>query len=138
MADLLVNIDVDDLEKAIHFYTAVFGLTVARRFDREAVELVGAPSPIFLLSKAAGTLASTNGAAIRDYRRHWSPVHLDFIVEDLEKAIQGAQTAGAELEGPFGDHAWGRIAMMADPFGHGFCLVTFKGRGYDELAQPAE
>ena len=24
-------------------------------------------------------------------------------------------------------------ALTADPFGHGFCLVQFTGRGYDEL-----
>jgi hypothetical protein len=23
---------------------------------------------------------------------------------------------------------------MADPFGHGFCLIQFLGRGYDEIA----
>jgi len=31
-------------------------------------------------------------------------------------------------------HSWGRIAVMADPFGHGFCLIEFLGRGYDEIA----
>jgi hypothetical protein len=24
-------------------------------------------------------------------------------------------------------------AALADPFGHGFCLIEFAGRGYDEL-----
>jgi hypothetical protein len=23
---------------------------------------------------------------------------------------------------------------LADPFGHGFCLIEFTGRGYDEVA----
>jgi len=26
------------------------------------------------------------------------------------------------------------LALMADPFGHGFCLLQFVGQGYDELA----
>ena len=26
------------------------------------------------------------------------------------------------------------IAMLADPFGHGICLIEFVGRGYDEIA----
>jgi hypothetical protein len=26
------------------------------------------------------------------------------------------------------------LALMADPFGNGFCLVQFLGRGYDEIA----
>ena len=24
--------------------------------------------------------------------------------------------------------------MLADPFGHGICLIEFLGRGYDEIA----
>lgn len=27
------------------------------------------------------------------------------------------------------------IALLADPFGHGFGLVQFLGRGYDEVAE---
>ena len=26
--------------------------------------------------------------------------------------------------------------MLADPFGHGFCLVEFNARGYDALLPP--
>ncbi len=26
-----------------------------------------------------------------------------------------------------------RLAILADPFGNGFCLLEFRGRGYDEL-----
>ena len=33
--DLLVNIDVDDLELAIRFYTAAFPLRVTRRFGND-------------------------------------------------------------------------------------------------------
>jgi hypothetical protein len=28
----------------------------------------------------------------------------------------------------------GRLAQIADPFGHGICFVQFLGRGYDEIA----
>ena len=138
MAELLVNIDVDDLEKAIRFYTSAFGLHVGRRFGGEAVEILGAPASIYLLAKRAGTPAAPNATAMRDYHRHWSPIHLDFVVRDLEAAIRRAEEAGAQLESAIGEHSWGRIAMMADPFGHGFCLVTFRGRGYDELVQGTE
>ncbi len=31
------------------------------------------------------------------------------------------------------DAPYGRIAMLADPFGHGFCLVQFNRQGYDAL-----
>jgi hypothetical protein len=29
---------------------------------------------------------------------------------------------------------WGRIALLSDPFGHGFCLLQFEGAGYDGIA----
>jgi len=47
--------------------------------------------------------------------------------------VQRAKAAGAQLEGEIQTHKWGHIANMADPFGHGFCLIEFQGRGYDEL-----
>ena len=42
---LLVNIDVDDLESATHFYCDGLGLKIGRRFDGW-IELVGASAPI--------------------------------------------------------------------------------------------
>jgi len=38
------------------------------------------------------------------------------------------------LEKPAASHAYGKLALMADPFGHGFCFIQFVGRGYDEVA----
>lgn len=70
----------------------------------------------------------------RDYQRHWTPVHLDFVVEDVHAAVRKATLAGATLEGDIHTCKWGRIAHLADPFGHGICLVEFLGRGYDEIA----
>ena len=37
------------------------------------------------------------------------------------------------FEQPIETLAFGRIAVLADPFGNGFCLIEFLGRGYDEL-----
>jgi predicted enzyme related to lactoylglutathione lyase len=132
--DLLANVDVDDLEKAVVFYGNAFGLKVGRRLSKDAVEMLGASSAIYLLAKRAGTPASLTTAQRRDYRRHWTPVHLDFVVDNIDEAVTQAQTAGAALEDAIQTHRWGRIALMADPFGHGFCLIQFLGRGYDEIA----
>lgn len=134
MAGLLVNIDVDDLDKAISFYTAAFGLEVGRRLGADGVELLGRESPIYLLAKPAGSSAAPGSRQRRDYARHWTPVHLDFVVEDMEAAVRIAVEAGARLEAPVSTDAWGRLALMSDPFGHGFCLVQFTGRGYDVIA----
>lgn len=131
---LLVNIDVDDLQKATEFYCKALGLTVGRRFGKDAVELLGASSPMYLLVKPNGTPASSTSRHLRSYARHWTPVHLDFVVTAIEGAVDKARNAGARLEGQIRTNNWGKIAMMADPFGHGLCLIEFVGRGYDEIA----
>ena len=63
-------------------------------------------------------------------------MHLDFVVPDIAAALARAERAGALREGEVQTHGWGRIATLADPFGHGFCLIEFLGRGYDEIAGP--
>jgi predicted enzyme related to lactoylglutathione lyase len=134
VTSFLVNIDVDELERGIAFYVSAFGLSVGRRFGTEAVELLGAAVPVYLLVKPTGSLPFSGASEPRTYRPHWSPVHLDFVVQDIDAAIARARAAGAAEEGPVGDHAWGRLALLRDPFGHGFCLIEFRGRGYDEIA----
>jgi predicted enzyme related to lactoylglutathione lyase len=132
---LLVNIDVDDLARAIDFYAAAFDLTVKRRFGAEGVELAGAAVAIFLLHKPAGSMAVPGEPRRRrNYARHWTPVHLDFTVADIHVAMDRALRAGANLDRPLQSHSWGHVAMMSDPFGNGFCLLEFVGRGYDEIA----
>ncbi|MES0874034.1 VOC family protein [Sinimarinibacterium thermocellulolyticum] len=133
MIELIANIDVDDLSAALAFYVDGLGLAVRRRFGDLGVELCGASSSIFLLVKPAGTTPAPDAAA-RDYRRHWTPVHLDFVVDDVQAAAARAVAAGARLEGEIRTHRWGRIAHLADPFGHGVCLIQFLDRGYDEIA----
>jgi predicted enzyme related to lactoylglutathione lyase len=130
MAGLLINIDVSDLAAAVDFYTSGLGLEVARHLGPDIVELGGAPSPIYLTRRPALALPFPGAAAPRDFRRHWTPVHLDFVVPDLEAALRRAESAGATREGEIHDFEWGRYAVLADPFGHGFCLLHFKGDGY--------
>jgi predicted enzyme related to lactoylglutathione lyase len=132
---LLVNIDVPDVARAEAFYCSAFGLEPGRRFGTGAVELIGFAAPIYLLQKSVGSDATPAPDTRRDYARHWSPVHLDVAVADLDAAVASALQAGATLEGEIRTHAWGRIAQFADPFGHGFCLLQFLGRGYDEIAR---
>jgi len=132
----LINIDVADLAAATRFYCEALGLSVGRRFADAAVELLGASAVIYLLAKPAGSQAAASIAQRRDYARHWTPVHLDFVVPEINAALARARAAGAVLEGDVTAHNWGRIALLADPFGNGFCLLQFVGRGYDELLKP--
>ena len=133
MPGLLLNIDVPDVEAGIAFYTAALGLKAGRRFDADFVELTGADAPIYLLGKDAGTSIGPAGGDVRRYERHWSPIHPDFVVDDMDEAIARAVAAGAVQEGETRDATYGRLAMFADPFGHGFCLIQFNKRGYDAL-----
>lgn len=135
MPALLVNLDVDDVERAVRFYTEGLSLSLGRRFDSGFVELLGAGAPIYLLGKSAGTKPFVGAERGREYSRHWTPVHLDFVVEDLDAALARAVRAGATLEDPPSEHAYGRLALLSDPFGHGFCLLQFQGKGYDELTR---
>ena len=81
------------------FYVDALGLRVGRRFGESVVELLGGPAPIYLLAKKDGTLPFGGATAPRDYRRHWTPVHLDFVVADVDAAVERAVAAGAHLEG---------------------------------------
>jgi predicted enzyme related to lactoylglutathione lyase len=127
----LLNIDVPDVAAAERFYVAAFGLEPGRRFDEDFVELLGWPAPVYLLRKAAGSPGA--GQDLRRYDRHWTPIHPDVLVEDLDGALARATAAGALIESPARQTRYGRIAMLADPFGHGFCLIEFNARGYDAL-----
>jgi predicted enzyme related to lactoylglutathione lyase len=130
--DLLVNIDVPDLASAEGFYTDALGLTVTRRFGRDGAELSGLPVKLYILEKPEGSRGA--GEEPRRYARHWTPVHFDIVVDDLDAALTRATAAGATLDAAPRAHVWGRIAVLADPFGNGFCLLQFLGRGYDEIA----
>jgi predicted enzyme related to lactoylglutathione lyase len=132
---ILINIDVDHLERATAFYCTLLQLRVGRRFGDGGVELLGGAVPFYLLVKPAGSLASAGSGERRRYTRHWTPVHLDFVVPNLQEAVACAKAAGASVESDIETHAWGRIALLADPFGNGFCLLQFVGRGYDEIAR---
>jgi predicted enzyme related to lactoylglutathione lyase len=133
--ETLINIDVPDLEAAIDFYQRATELRLGRRlFENTVAELAGASVRILLLQKETGTSPVPEAPLSRDYRRHWTPVHLDFVVPALDQATERAIAAGARLEGPVQTFVWGRQACLSDPFGHGFCLVQWQGRGYDELA----
>lgn len=130
--DLLVNLDVPDLARAEAVYVETFGMQVGRRFGDAVVELTGLPARLYLLHKPAGSLGA--GDTPRDYARHWCPVHLDVVVEDLDAVLARAERAGFVREGEVRNEAFGRIVQLADPFGHGWCLLAFSARGYDAVA----
>lgn len=135
MMQILANVDVPDLERAIAFYEAALGLRLGRRLFAGAVaEMLGGSVPIHLLSAGSGSTPIPDASSKRGYGRHWTPVHLDFEVDDVVAAVDRAVAAGATLEGAVRSFDWGRLARLADPFGHGFCLLELSAEGYDAVA----
>ena len=129
---LIVNVDVPELEPAIRFYTAALGLTHARTLDDDVAELSGAGTMIYLLRKAEGTPAVESPPIAREFTRHWTPVHFDLVVDDVDAAAARAIAAGAKPETGHIDWRGSRCLSFGDPFGHGFCFIQFERGTYDD------
>ena len=117
-----ISIDVSDMKKASLFYSEAIGCKKVREGD-EITLLSANNTNIYLLKKEPGSDPFSVGVASRNYDRHWTPVHLDFAVSDIDKALNLVlKYNGSHEGGESGD--WGSIAYCADPFGNGFCLVV--------------
>lgn len=109
-----ICIDVDDVAGAVRFYGEGIGLTVVKQEANWAQLKIGEQT-IWIMKIAPGDA----GAISRDYRRHWTPVHLDFHVDDIDKAIERAVAAGGKLEA----RPKSGLANLSDPAGNGVDLV---------------
>jgi len=106
--------------RALEFYTQALGCDFKKKYSAvwQVVTIEGLD--IHLQQKAAGTAAA--GEDRRDYRRHWTPVHLDFIVEDIRPTGAAIEEYGGCIENQsYSEQA--DIAHCADPFGNGFCVI---------------
>jgi predicted enzyme related to lactoylglutathione lyase len=128
-------IEVADLERGIAFYCDGLGLSLKRRLSPSWVELEGANLPIFLLGNRPPSAALGGTPIRRDFGRHWTPVHLDFIVPDIDAAVARLIGLGATLDRPIQHAEYGHMANLADPFGNGFDLIEFSGPGYDAVSR---
>jgi predicted enzyme related to lactoylglutathione lyase len=118
-----VCIDVDSAERAIDFYRRVLGLELIES-DRGWARMADGETTFWVMESPAGSSASSESHIPREYRRHWTPIHLDFVVPDLDEAIGRAVAAGGKLEGKIQERPGiSRLATVVDPFGHGFDLV---------------
>ena len=107
-------IDVDDVGQAVRFYCEGLGLTVAQQ-EPDWAQLRLGEQTFWLMKVAPGP----QGSVLRDYQRHWTPVHLDFHVDNIEEAIERALAAGGKLEG----RQRQGLANFSDPSGNGVDLV---------------
>ncbi|HUL10117.1 MAG TPA: VOC family protein [Candidatus Acidoferrum sp.] len=126
-------IEVAEAARGIEFYCEGLGLTLKRRLSPRWIELAGADIPIFLLADRPAVADLGTVTAARSFQRHWTPVHLDFIVTDLDGTVSRLTRLGGSLDREIKTREYGRIANMADPFGNGFDLIEFSGSGYDAV-----
>lgn len=127
---LIVNIDVPDLAPAIDFYSAALGLKLSRTIEGDVAELTGGSCVIYLLKHPAGSHPVSTLPVVRHYSRHWTPVHMDFVVDDVKQAAQQALDAGAIQESECIEWNGSKCITFSDPFGNGFCVIEFEGETY--------
>ena len=118
-----VSIDVPTLEEGLAFYGRAFGFVETARPVAGYAVLKLDDAVIGLLEKPAGTRPAEGSSDVRRYDRHWTPVHIDFHVDEFEEALSAALNAGARCEQKFegGEHP--PVAFCSDPFGNGFCII---------------
>lgn len=121
MPKITICIDVSDLDQATTFYCEGLGCKlVTERDTHNTLDAEG--TTLQLCLKEQGTHATGKDGPTRDYSRHWTPVHLDFDVDNVERVAQQVRKLGGKVEQTkSGD--WGAAAFCADPFGNGFCLL---------------
>jgi catechol 2,3-dioxygenase-like lactoylglutathione lyase family enzyme len=118
-----VSIDVPLLDEGLRFYRDALGLAELARPVASYVILECGNSRIGLIEKAAGSKPAQGSDDVRRYGRHWTPVHIDFHVDDFEGFLAKAVNAGAICEQKYEGGGRPPIAFCSDPFGNGFCVV---------------
>ncbi len=118
-----LSIDVPELDEGLRFYGEVFGFVeTSRPFPTMAI-LDANNLSVCMHEKPAGTKSSPDGPE-RGYERHWTPVHADLHVADLDATLDRVRAAGGVVEQEFRDHGPKMAAFCSDPFGNGFCVIS--------------
>lgn len=115
-----ITIDVADLASAIDFYTKALSCELKTKHSDDWAELTSGGTSINVLEKPAGSIAAA--AHKRNYDRHWTPVHIDFSVEDVADTADRVKQHNGVVEGHVVSEDTD-FAHCSDPFGNGFCLV---------------
>ncbi len=113
------SFNVPELDPAVRFYSEAIGLCLNRIMD-DVAELSGSSCMIYLLANQENSAAASFPSAVCHYARHWTPVHIDFAVDDLEGAVDRAVRAGAVCKSEKVEWRGSRCMTFSDPFGHGF------------------
>ncbi|WNZ57612.1 VOC family protein [Microbulbifer sp. MKSA007] len=122
MIKLSISIDVSNIKQAEDFYIKALGCKKLR--DQAGMSVISVENcDIYLQEKEARSAAAPTETAERNYSRHWTPVHIDFLTENVDEIVKRIVKLGGKHEGgERGD--WGTIAYCSDPFGNGFCVIN--------------
>jgi predicted enzyme related to lactoylglutathione lyase len=123
-----ISIDVPSIAQGVAFYCAAFGFTTKSEPVPGVAVLHGVNIELCLLERPAGSRPSPETMDRRRFERHWTPVHLDFHVDDLHASLRQVEALGGKREQVFEDPEHGSAAFCSDPFGHGFCLLERKSK----------
>ena len=93
-----VSIDVPSLADGIAFYGQAFGFEVSVRPAPGVAVLKLGGASLCLLEKKEGSKPLPQTADTRRHERHWTPVHLDIHLADLDAALVRAIAAGAKIK----------------------------------------
>jgi catechol 2,3-dioxygenase-like lactoylglutathione lyase family enzyme len=118
-----VSIDVPHLDDGLRFYRDALGLVEVARPIGTYVVLACGDARIGLIEKPSGSTPAPRAQDVRRYERHWTPVHIDFHVDDFEAFLAKAVNAGGICEQKFEGGGRQPIAFCSDPFGNGFCVM---------------
>ncbi len=115
---------IDDAARAIEFYKEAFGAQELMRFDAPGgkvghAELKIGDSIIMLADEC------TESPQRAPQSLGGTSVGLMLYVEDVDKVVDRAVSAGAKLERPVKDQFYGdRTGGVVDPFGHSWYVAT--------------
>ena len=117
MPDELVNVRymVDDVEKAVDFYTGVFGFTVRTNFAPAFADVVRGNLRLLLSGPT-----SSAGRPMPDGRTPgpggWNRIH--FIVADIAAEVERLRAAGVKFRNDVISGPGGQQILLEDPSGN--------------------
>ena len=79
-----VSIDVSNLKQAETFYVEALSCKKVRDQGSDMVVLSVENSDIYLQQKEPGTKPLKASDVVRNYDRHWTPIHLDFLCTNVD------------------------------------------------------
>lgn len=128
MISASISVDVPSMEEGLRFYGEAFGFRKVFEPYPGVVVVQADGAQLLLLEKGAGSCPCPVDGESRHYNRHWTPVHIDFHVDDFQSVLNSALRAGAVQEQLFAVPGRPSVAFCSDPFGHGFCIIENRKR----------